>query len=518
MAINGAPDAAGLPPAVDMRNITMMFGSFKANDNVCLEVAQRSVHAILGENGAGKSTLMNVLYGLYHPNSGEIFIKGKKITIDSPSRAIELGIGMVHQHFMLVQPFTVAENIILGMEPVRGAVIDMRRARADVRGLSDRYGLNVDPDAKVEDISVSMQQRAEILKVLYRGADILILDEPTSSLTPQEITELEQIMRNLVHEGKTVIIITHKLAEIKSMAADCTIIRAGKTIASVQVAETSEQELASMMVGRDVRFSVDKEPAKPGNTVLEVENLAVPDYLGHKAVDGFSITVCAGEIVGIAGVDGNGQSELVSALTGLTKALSGSVKINGSDIFNKTPRALFQRGVSSIPEDRQKHGLVLDFTVAENLVLQNVGEAEFSSHGFLRGGNMAAHAGRLIDKFDIRPSGCENSKAGGLSGGNQQKVVIAREVTNNKDLLICVNPTRGLDVGAIEYVHRYIVSQRDKGKAVLLISFELDEIINLSDRIDVMFRGKIVGSVAGDKADQSELGLMMAGGAAHEKT
>ena len=514
MAVNsGGPEGAGLPPAVDMRGITMMFGSFKANDGVCLTVPQRSIHAILGENGAGKSTLMNVLYGLYQPNSGEIYIKGKKVTIDSPSRAIELGIGMVHQHFMLIQPFTVTENIILGMEPARGGVLNMREARAAVRALSDRYGLNVDPDARIEDISVGMQQRVEILKVLYRGADILILVEPTSSLTPQEIIELEQIMRNLTGEGKTVIIITHKLAEIKSMASQCTIIRAGKTIATVPVAGSSEQDLAAMMVGRDVTFTVEKKPADSGGIVLEVENLVVLDYLNHRAVDGLNISVRAGEIVGVAGVDGNGQSELAAALTGLTKAQSGAVRVSGADMFNKSPRTLFKGGVSSIPEDRQKHGLVLDFSVAENLVLQNVREPEFSRRGFLRLKNMAAHARKLIGKFDIRPSGCEAGKAGSLSGGNQQKVVIAREVTNDKNLLICVNPTRGLDVGAIEYVHHYIISQRDSGKAVLLISFELDEIMNLSDRIDIIYRGKIVGSVAGRDAVQAELGLMMAGGA-----
>ena len=360
-----------------------------------------------------------------------------------------------------------------------------------------------------------MQQRAEILKVLYRGADILILDEPTSSLTPQEIEDLERIMRNLVAEGKTVIIITHKLAEIKAIADRCTIIRAGKTIDTVLVSEVSEQDLASMMVGRAVKFSVDKEPQTPGEVVLRVEDLVVRDYWNHAAVNGLNLTVRAGEIVGMAGVDGNGQSEFVSALTGLRKAESGAVTISGVDIFNKSPRTLFEQGVSSIPEDRQKHGLVLDFSVAENLVLQNVGEPEFSRRGFLRKDNILEHARALVERYDVRPAGCASAKAGSLSGGNQQKVIIAREVTNDKALLICVNPTRGLDVGAIEYVHRYIVAQRDAGKAVLLISFELDEIMNLSDRIDVMFRGKIAGSVEGGKAEQATLGLMMAGGEAH---
>jgi simple sugar transport system ATP-binding protein len=504
-----------LPPAVDMRNITMMFGTFKANDNVVLTALPRSVHAILGENGAGKSTLMNILYGLLQPTSGEIYIKGQKVTINSPSRAIEYGLGMVHQHFMLVPPFTVTENIILGEEPVKGpAMVDMVRARAEVQALSDRYDLKVDPDAKVENISVSMQQRVEILKVLYRGAEILILDEPTASLTPQEIEELGAIMKNLVNEGKTVLIITHKLAEIKSMADTCTIIRAGKTIDTVDVAAVSEQDLASMMVGRAVEFKTVKKEAEPGAEVLRVENLVVKDYWDHPAVNGLSLSVRAGEITGIAGVDGNGQSELVAALTGLRKAQSGSITVNGVDIFNRSPRAIFEAGVSSIPEDRQKHGLVMDFFVAENMVLQNVAEKQFSSHGFLKMNDIFSHYNSLIEKFDVRPRDSAAQKAGSLSGGNQQKVIIAREVTNNKDLLICVNPTRGLDVGAIEYVHRYIVAQRDAGKAVLLVSFELSEIMNLSDRIDVMFRGKIVGSVTGSEAEQSALGLLMAGGVA----
>jgi simple sugar transport system ATP-binding protein len=499
-----------------MQNITMMFGDFKANDNVCLTVPRRSIHAILGENGAGKSTLMNVLYGLLQPTSGDIYVNGERARIDSPARAIEYGIGMVHQHFMLAPPFTVTENIILGREPVKAlGVIDTARARSDVQDLIERYGLKVDPAAKVENISVSMQQRVEILKALYRGAEILILDEPTASLTPQEIEELGGILKNLVDEGKTAIIITHKLGEIKSMADRCTIIRGGKTIDTVRVADVNEHELAAMMVGREVEFSVHKKPAQPGDVTLDIANLVVKDYWDHNAVDGLNLTVRAGEIVGIAGVDGNGQSEFVAALTGLRKAQSGAVTLNGKDIFNKTPRTIFESGVSSIPEDRQKHGLVLDFSVAENLVLQNVGEGEFSRRGFLRNNKILAHARGLIKKFDVRPENCEGQRARSLSGGNQQKLVIAREVTNDKELLICVNPTRGLDVGAIEYVHRYIVAQRDAGKAVLLVSFELSEIMSLSDRIDVMFRGKIAGSVAGDKAEQGRLGLLMAGGAAH---
>ena len=510
-------DSLKHPPAVDMQNITMMFGSFKANDNVHLTVERQSVHAILGENGAGKSTLMNILYGLLQPVSGTISINGKPAEISSPLVAIELGIGMVHQHFMLIGPFTVTENIILGQEPVKKAdMVDINKARKMVAELSDKYGLGVDPDAKIQDISVSMQQRTEILKVLYRGADTLILDEPTSSLTPQEIVELGTIIKNLVAEGKTVIIITHKLAEIKTIADKCTIIRAGKYIDTVDVNEVTESDLASMMVGRNVDFSINKLPAQPADIVLSVENLFVKDYRGQDIVRGLSLDVRAGEIVGIAGVDGNGQSEFIYALTGLRKAQSGKILINGRDATNKSPRKLFEMGVSSIPEDRQKHGLVLDFSVSENLILQNFSEREFSKNGFLLKSKITEHAKKLIEKFDIRPSGCQNNRAGSLSGGNQQKVIIAREVTNNKPLLVCVNPTRGLDVGAIEYVHKYIVEQRDAGHAVLLVSFELDEIMKLSDRINVMFRGSVIGCVPGEQATESQLGLLMAGGAADE--
>lgn len=504
--------------AVEMRDIAMLFGSIKANDNVNLKVRKQSVHAILGENGAGKSTLMNILYGLLRPTSGEIYLNGQKVGISSPQQAIELGIGMVHQHFMLIEPFTVTENIILGNE-VCGSlgVVNMKKAQREVAELSERYGLGVDPSARIQDISVGMQQRTEILKVLYRGAKVLILDEPTSSLTPQEIDELGVIVKNLVAEGKTIIIITHKLAEIKAMADDCTIIRAGKTVDCVTVSEVTEQQLASKMVGRDVSFKVDKEPSEPGNVVLDIANLTVNDYRGHKAVDGLSFSVRAGEITGIAGVDGNGQSELVSALTGLKKSSGGTVKIHGRDVTNKQPKELFEAGVSSIPEDRQKHGLVLDFTVAENMVLQNYKKPRFSRRGILNNQAILSHATELIEQFDVRPSSSAGSRAGSLSGGNQQKVIIAREVSNNRDLLICVNPTRGLDVGAIEYVHKYIVAQRDAGKAVLLVSFELDEIMNLSDRILVMFGGKIAGEVSGAEADENTLGLMMAGGAADDK-
>ena len=500
-----------------MKNIVKMFGNFKANDGVNLTVHKGEIHAILGENGAGKSTLMNILYGLYRPTSGEIFINGKKVEIDSPNKAIELGIGMVHQHFMLVPPFTVTENIILGMEPEKSfGRVDFAKARRQVVEISERYGLNVDPDAKIEDISVGMQQRAEILKVLYRGADILILDEPTAAITPQEIEELIQIMRNLTKEGKSIILITHKLKEIKEAADFCTIVRQGKYIDTVNVDDVDEHALASMMVGRNVEFKVDKKAMTPGDVVLDVQDLHALDYRDVEILRGLNIQVRQGEIVGVAGIDGNGQTEFVEVLTGLRKATHGKITMNGKDAYNKSPKELFDMGVTSIPADRHKHGLILDFTNRDNMVIQNIDTPEFSHRGVIKPDAIDKHAKELFEKFDIRPRGAEGNPSGSLSGGNQQKVIIAREVTNDKDLLIAVNPTRGLDVGAIEYVHRYIVEQRNKGKAVLLVSFELDEVMSLSDRIDVIFEGRIVGSVRGSEADEKQLGLMMAGGGVHE--
>jgi len=501
---------------ISMHDIVKKFGDFVANDGINLTVHKGEVHAILGENGAGKSTLMNVLYGLYRPTSGHIEVNGEKMVIDSPEKAIELGIGMVHQHFMLVQPFTVTENIILGMEPIKGLTVDLKTAREKVVELSEKYGLQVDPDAKIEDISVGMQQRVEILKVLYRGADILILDEPTASLTPQEIGELIDIIDHLTADGKSVILITHKLKEIKASADYCTIIRQGKYIQTVSVEDVDENQLASMMVGRDVTFKVEKKQQTPGETVLEVSDLHGKDYRNVEILKGLNLSVRRGEIVGLAGVDGNGQTELVEILTGLRKGTEGSVKVLGKEVKNASPREIFDAGISSIPADRQKHGLVLEFSVADNLILQNFGEEQFSKHGILKKDAITEHATELIEKFDVRPRGSEGKPAGQLSGGNQQKVIVAREITNNTELLIAVNPTRGLDVGAIEYVHKYLVEQRNSGKAVLLVSFELDEIMSLSDEIKVIFDGKIVGSVAGKDADENELGLMMAGGAAHE--
>ncbi len=501
---------------ISMKDIVKKFGDFTANDHINLTVHKGEVHAILGENGAGKSTLMNVLCGLYKPTSGQIFINGKEVQFSSPKNAIEMGIGMVHQHFMLIQPFTVTDNIILGVEPAKGLVVDKKTAREKVLELSERYAMKVDPDAKIEDISVGMQQRVEILKVLYRGADTLILDEPTASLTPQEIEGLMEIISNLTADGKSVILITHKLKEITACSDYCTIIRQGKYIQTVKVEDVNENELAAMMVGREVNFRVEKKEQEPGEVVLDVKNLRAKDYRGVEIVKGLNLQVRRGEIVGLAGVDGNGQTELVEVLTGLRRGESGEVKVLGKDLFNKNPHDTFAGGISSIPADRQKHGLILEFSNEDNLILQHFEEEPFSRNGILNRKAIREHATELIEKFDVRPRGCEGAPSGTLSGGNQQKVIIAREVTNDKDLLIAVNPTRGLDVGAIEFVHKYLVEQRNKNRAVLLVSFELDEIMSLSDRIEVIFDGQITGSVPGRDADEKELGFMMAGGKKHE--
>ena len=501
---------------ISMKDIVKKFGDFVANDHINLTVHKGEVHAILGENGAGKSTLMNVLCGLYKPTSGQIFINGKEVQFSSPKNAIDMGIGMVHQHFMLIQPFTVTDNIILGVEPTKGLVVDKKTAREKVMELSERYAMKVDPDARIEDISVGMQQRVEILKVLYRGADTLILDEPTASLTPQEIEGLMEIISNLTADGKSVILITHKLKEITACSDYCTIIRQGKYIDTVKVDGVNENELAAMMVGREVNFRVEKKEQEPGEVVLDVKNLHAKDYRDVEIVKGLNLQVRRGEIVGLAGVDGNGQTELVEVLTGLRKGESGEVKVLGKDLFNKSPHDTFEGGISSIPADRQKHGLILEFSNEDNLILQHFEEEPFARKGILNRKAIREHATELIEKFDIRPRGCEEAQSGTLSGGNQQKVIIAREVTNDKDLLIAVNQTRGLDVGAIEFVHKYLVEQRNKNRAVLLVSFELDEIMSLSDRIEVIFDGQITGSVPGKDADEKELGFMMAGGKKHE--
>ena len=499
--------------AVQMHGITKRFGTFTALSNVNLDVKKCSIHAILGENGAGKSTLMNVLYGLYQADEGQIYLEGKKVDITNPTSAIKHGIGMVHQHFMLVENFTVTQNIILGDE-VCGApgVLNMKRAREEVMKLVEEYGFDVDPDAKIEDISVGMQQRVEILKALYRGADTLILDEPTAVLTPQEIDKLIEIMRDMVSKGKTIIIITHKLKEIMSSADTCSIIRRGEYMGTVDVASSNEAELASRMVGRRVNLTVDKTPATPGEPVLEISDLHVKDERGIEQVKGLSLTVHAGEIVGLAGIDGNGQQQLVDAIDGLAKAESGTIKIKGAEIQNTKPRNVLDHKVATIPSDRHRWGLVLPFTVAENMVLERHGEERFGKGLFLDYAAMDEFAKELIEEFDVRPSGCESQAAAGLSGGNQQKAIIAREASSEPDLLIAFQPTRGLDVGAIEFVHRTLIRERDRGAAILLVSLELDEVMDVSDTIAVIQAGRIAGEFAQGTATTEQLGLLMAGG------
>ncbi|WP_028399042.1 ABC transporter ATP-binding protein [Ectobacillus panaciterrae] len=501
---------------IEMNNITKVFPGIKANDNITLRVQKGEIHALLGENGAGKSTLMNILFGLYQPEEGEIKIQGKPVKITSPNVANELGIGMVHQHFMLVHNFTVTENIILGNEPKKGGKINIEDAAAEIKKLSEQYGLAVDPHAKIEDISVGMQQRVEILKTLYRGAEILIFDEPTAVLTPQEIHELIGILKRLVQEGKSIVLITHKLKEIMEVCDRCTIIRKGKGIGTVDIATTNEQQLAELMVGREVSFKTEKSDAQPQQNVLQISNLIVNDSRNLPAVKGLDLTVRAGEIVGIAGVDGNGQSELIEAITGLRKVESGSITLNDKDVTNWPTRRITEEGVGHIPEDRHKHGLVLDFSIGDNMVLQTYHKPPISSKGILNFGKVYEKAKALIQQFDVRtPS--EHTPARALSGGNQQKAIIAREVDRDPDLLIAAQPTRGLDVGAIEFIHRKLVEQRDKGKAVLLLSLELDEIINVSDRIAVIYEGQIVGIVNAKETNEQELGLLMAGGTQGEK-
>jgi len=494
-----------------MRGITKRFPGIVANDKISLAVKKGEIHALLGENGAGKSTLMNILFGLYQPDEGEILINEKPVKITSPNVANDLGIGMVHQHFMLVEPFTVAENIVLGNEPKKGLKIDIQKAIKDVEELSNRYGLKVDPTAKIADISVGMQQRVEILKTLYRGADIVIFDEPTAVLTPQEILELIEIMRNLVKEGKTIILITHKLKEIMAVADAVTIIRRGKVIDSLKVADTNPDELAAKMVGREVHFHVEKAPSQPGEVILSVENVTAKGSRGTNALNGISFEVRAGEILGIAGVDGNGQSELIEALTGLRKVQEGKILLNGKEITNHTPRQISESGLSHIPEDRHKRGLVLDFSISENMVLETYFHPQFNKNGFMNYVAIDQHASKLVAEFDVRTPSI-HTLARALSGGNQQKAIIAREVNKDPDLLIAAQPTRGLDVGAIEFIHKRLIDQRDKGKAVLLVSLELDEIMNVADRIAVIYEGKIVGIVDPKETTEQDLGLLMSGG------
>ena len=496
---------------IEMREITKIFGEFVANDKINLELRKGEIHALLGENGAGKSTLMNMLAGLLEPTSGEIVVNGKSEKLDSPSKAASLGIGMVHQHFMLVEAFTVAENIILGSEVTNKGVLDLKKANADILELSERYGLAVDPTAKVEDISVGAQQRVEILKTLYRGADILIFDEPTAVLTPAEILELMEIMKTLVKEGKSIILITHKLDEIRAVADRVTVIRRGKSIQTVGIEGATNKDLAEMMVGRSVSFVTEKEEAQPKEVVLSISDLVVNENRGVPAVKELSLDVRAGEIVGIAGIDGNGQSELIQAITGLRKVKSGSIKIKGQEVVGLSPRKITEMNVSHVPEDRHRDGLVLEMMLSENIALQTYYKEPLSKNGVLNYNQINSYARKLMEEFDVRAAN-EIVPASALSGGNQQKAIIAREVDRNPDLLIVSQPTRGLDVGAIEYIHKRLIGERDKGKAVLVVSFELDEILNLSDRIAVIHDGKIQGIVKPSETNKQELGILMAGG------
>ena len=496
---------------IEMREITKIFGEFVANDKINLELRKGEIHALLGENGAGKSTLMNMLAGLLEPTSGEIVVNGKSEKLDSPSKAASLGIGMVHQHFMLVEAFTVAENIILGSEVTNKGVLDLKKANADILELSERYGLAVDPTAKVEDISVGAQQRVEILKTLYRGADILIFDEPTAVLTPAEILELMDIMKALVKEGKSIILITHKLDEIRAVADRVTVIRRGKSIQTVSIEGATNKDLAEMMVGRSVSFVTEKEEAQPKEVVLQISDLVVNENRGVPAVKELSLDVRAGEIVGIAGIDGNGQSELIQSITGLRKVKSGSIKIKGQEVVGLSPRKITEMNVSHVPEDRHRDGLVLEMMLSENIALQTYYKEPLSKNGVLNYNQINSYARKLMEEFDVRAAN-EIVPASALSGGNQQKAIIAREVDRNPDLLIVSQPTRGLDVGAIEYIHKRLIAERDKGKAVLVVSFELDEILNLSDRIAVIHDGKIQGIVKPSETNKQELGILMAGG------
>ncbi len=505
--------------AVEMKGITKTFPGIIANDNIDLSVRKGEIHAILGENGAGKSTLMSVLFGFYKPDKGEILINGKKVNIKSPSDAFRYGVGMVHQHFQLVQNFTVTENIVLGAEPTKNGVLDIDTARKKVAALSEKYGLNVDVDAKIEDISVGMQQRVEILKVLYRNADIVILDEPTAVLTPQEIEELIDIMRTFIKEGKSVILITHKLKEIMMVSDRCSVLRRGKYIGTVDIENTSEKDLAEMMVGREVNFKVDKEDMKTGKVILDIKDLRVTNSRGIEAIKGLSLQVREGEILGIAGIDGNGQSELVEAISGLKKADSGTILINGEDITNISIRERAEHGLGHIPEDRQKHGLVLEFNLGENLLLQKYYREPYQNKGIINFQEVDKKAKQLIKDFDVRCANEEKTIVRSMSGGNQQKAIIAREVDIEPKILVASQPTRGLDVGAIEYIHKRLVDIRNEKKAVLLISFELDEILSVSDRIAVIYEGTIVGVVDPEDTNENELGLMMSGSkeVKHEK-
>jgi ABC-type uncharacterized transport system ATPase subunit len=496
---------------LELRGITKQFPGVLANDHVDFDLRDGEVHALLGENGAGKSTLMNILYGLYHPDEGEIAVKGKPVRISSPKEAIELGIGMVHQHFMLIPVMTVAENIVLASEPTRnGLLLDYDAADERVRELSQAFNFAIDPEAKIESLSVGQQQRVEIMKALYRNADILILDEPTAVLTPQEARELFGILQTLKREGASIIFISHKLNEVLEISDRISVLRRGKKVETIDRAGATEEQLARLMVGREVLLRVEKKPAAPAEPLLVVRDLHVIDQRGLEAVRGLSFDVRAGEIVGIAGVDGNGQSELIDAITGLRRASAGTIEVGGRHVERASTRNILDEGVGHIPEDRQLRGLVLDFTLAENLALQEYRKPPDSRFGWLFPRSLLARARRLLREFDVR-GGQPQTRAAALSGGNQQKVVIAREVSRDPRVLIAAQPTRGLDVGAIEFVHRRLVEQRDSGKAVLLVSLELEEILSLSDRILVLYEGRIVGEYKPDVSEE-ELGIAMTGG------
>ena len=497
---------------IEMLHITKEFPGIKANDDITLQLRKGEVHALLGENGAGKSTLMSVLFGLYQAEEGEIRKDGKVVSIKNPNDANSLGIGMVHQHFKLVECFSVLDNIILGVEPNKLGFLQKAEARKKVVALSEKYGLRVDPDALISDISVGMQQRVEILKMLYRDNEILIFDEPTAVLTPQEIDELMEIMRGFKKEGKSILFITHKLNEIMAVADRCTVLRKGKYMGTVDIKDTTKEELSRMMVGRDVQLQVDKKPAHPGDIVLDVEGVTIHnDQRKKDSVKDVTFQVHAGEIVCLAGIEGNGQTELVYGLTGLEKLSGGKITLDGKDITRESIRQRSKDGMSHIPEDRHKHGLVLDYSLENNMVLQRYWQPEFQKGGFIQSDKVREYSDKLIAQYDVRSGQGSSTIVRSMSGGNQQKAIIAREIDRDPKLLVAVQPTRGLDVGAIEYIHRQIVAERDKGKAVLLVSLELDEVMNLSDRILVMYEGEIVGEFDPKTTTVQELGLYMAG-------
>lgn len=496
---------------IELIDISKYFGNIKANDNVNLSLKKGEIHAILGENGAGKSTLMSILFGLYAPDKGEIKVHGKTTTISNPKVAKKLGIGMVHQHFKLVDCFTVVENIILGDEPTKAGFVDKNSAKKHIVELSNKYGLNVDPDALISDISVGMQQRVEILKMLYRDAEILILDEPTAVLTPQEIEELITIMRLLVDEGKSILLITHKLKEIKEVADRFSVLRRGKYIGTKSVADTTEEEMAEMMVGRKVNFSTEKYESKPGDVVLDVKNICINGSKGNEVVKNVSLNVRAGEIHGIVGIEGNGQTDLIYGITGLTPVKSGEIVLNGENITSESVKSRLAKGLGHIPEDRHKHGLVLEFSLEDNLVIHNYNEAPYANKGIINRSSIRENAEKLIEEYDIRSSKGATSVSRQMSGGNQQKAIIAREIELSPSVLLAVQPTRGLDIGAIEGIHTKLIEERDKGKAVLLVSLEIEEVLDICDRISIMYDGKITGEVIPSETDENEIGLYMSG-------